>query len=145
MTATPRGHFCGNSVYIVLLILSLICSSRMVNSYLVCRVSGTSRGAAPLGMFPPHSTLGRNFPIRHSLRSSITTIPPKVNLRVRDVPQAAKLNSLPPPLQNFVSIAISTSNTTHTLPAERTCHFNTLIIIYELRAAPLKGLMYRVQ
>ena len=33
----------------------LICSSRMVNSYLVCRVSGTSRGAAPLGMFPPHS------------------------------------------------------------------------------------------
>ena len=42
MANHPTGqssHFCGNSVYIVLLILSLICSSRMVNSYLVCRVS----------------------------------------------------------------------------------------------------------
>ena len=41
---------------------------------LVCR--DHPAGLAPLGMVPPHSvdpsTLGRNIPIRHSLRSSIT-------------------------------------------------------------------------
>ena len=61
----------GNSVYIVLLILSLICSSvwviptSCVGINLVCR--DHPAGLAPLGMVPPHSvdpsTLGRNIPI----------------------------------------------------------------------------------
>ena len=57
------------------------------------------------------------------------SIPPKVNLRVRDVPQAAELNSLPPPLQNFVSIASPSRHHTHSASRQR--GRVTLKIIYE--------------